>query len=348
MEDARDFAARASVSVEAVELLRASEVIDLHLETYIPPRLWGYDLHANHLGRFPWGYFFGHLDLPRVHSGGLTGAMWSIATNITRPGSRRPGIAQVNVEGLQAALKQDAKVAVVRNRTEYDAARAEGRHAALITIQGGNAFEAGFDDPSGVITRVTVVHLSNSTFGDTSSPARLGKARGLTERGREYVRALNRDRVFVDLAHASEQTFWDALEVHDRAQPPIVTHTCMRSVNDMWRNISDKQAKAIADLGGVVGVMFHRGFLGRSHDGRATDGRHVITHLEAVIRAGGEHAAALGSDYDGFIVPPADLLDGGVAFARLVQYMLDAKWSTERVQNVLGQNFLRSFAALRP
>ena len=84
MEDAKDFAARANVSLEAVQLLRASEVIDLHLETYIPPRLWGYDLHKDHLGRFPWGYFFGHLDLPRVHSGGLTGAMWSIATNITR------------------------------------------------------------------------------------------------------------------------------------------------------------------------------------------------------------------------------------------------------------------------
>jgi membrane dipeptidase len=348
MEDAKDFAARANVSLEAVQLLRASEVIDLHLETYIPPRLWGYDLHKDHLGRFPWGYFFGHLDLPRVHSGGLTGAMWSIATNITRSGPKRPSIAKANVEGLQAALRQDPRVSVVRNRSEYDAARREGRHAALITIQGGNAFEDGFVDASGVITRVTVVHLSNSTFGDTSSPARLGKARGLTDLGRAYIRALNQGRVFVDLAHASEQTFWDALEVHDRTQPPIVTHTCMRSVNDMWRNITDKQAKAIADLGGVVGVMFHRGFLGRRHDGKPTDGRHVITHLEAILRAGGEHAAALGSDYDGFIVPPSDLLDGGVAFARLVQYMLDAKWTTERIQNVLGQNFLRSFAALRP
>ncbi len=336
--------ALAGVPREAVELLRASEVVDLHLECFIPPRLWGYDLHRSHRGMFPWGRFFGHLDLPRVHAGGLTCAMWSIATNIARPPGSRAGTLQRNVGDLAAALRADPDVEIVRDARELREARSRGRHAALLTVQGGNAFEGGFSDPSGLITRVTVVHLSNSTLGATSSPLGLGKKAGLTPAGRELVQALDRDRVFVDLAHVSEQGFWDAMEVHDRTLPAIVTHTCMRSVWDMWRNIDDRQARAIADTGGVIGVMFHGAFLGP----RGRDGRAVIAHLEAVIRAAGEDAAALGSDYDGFILPPPDLRDGEVAYARLVHYMLEARWTEDRIRNVLGRNFLRSFERLRP
>lgn len=356
--DIDGLAKRAGVSREAVALLASSEVFDLHVESFLPPRLWGYDLSRSHAGAPPWGRFFGHLDIPRALSGGLRGAMWSIATNITAPRGSRSARLQRNVERLRATLERDPHVAVVTNASALASARAEGRHAALITVQGGNAFESRgengqitceFADPSGTITRVTLVHLSNSSLGGTSSPLRVGAPSGLTEEGRAMVRALDRERVFVDLAHVSEPGFWEAMEVHDPSLPAIVTHTGMRAVHDMWRNIDDRQAKAIADTGGVVGVIFHAEFLGpRFGPNAARSGRRVIAHLEAVIRAAGEDAAAIGSDYDGFIVPPADLRDGELAYARLVQWMLEARWSEERIRKVLGQNFLRSFARLRP
>lgn len=355
--DVDALAAKAGVSREATSLLASAEVVDLHLETFIPPRLWGYDLHASQAGRFPWGRFFGHLDLPRVHAGGLTTAMWSIATNILQPRARRAAVLQANVTALIASLERDPHVQIVRNATELARARADGRHAALISVQGGNAFEfrserGGIEcelvDPSGAITRVTVVHLSSSSLGGTSSPLRVGGPTGLSEMGRAMVRALDRERVFVDLAHVSEPGFWDAMDAHDRALPAIVTHTGMKSVHDLWRNIDDRQARAIADTGGVIGVIFQASFLGPSWgSARVRDGRAVIAHLEAVIRAGGEEAAAIGSDYDGFILPTADLRDGELAYARLVQYMLEARWSETRIRNVLGLNFLRSFARLR-
>lgn len=350
--DTDALATRAGVPREAVELLRSAEVADLHLETFIPPRLWGYDLHRSHAGRWPWGRFFGHLDLPRVHGGGLTTAMWSIATNIARPRGSRARVLQENVRALAASLGRDPRVAVVTDARALAEARARGRHAALVSVQGGNAFErhdggrleAEFDDPSGLITRVTVVHLSNSSLGGTSSPVTVGRAGGLSESGRAMIRALDRARVFVDLAHVSEAGFWDAMSAHDPGLPAIVTHTGMRAVHDMWRNIDDRQARAIADTGGVVGIIFQSSFLGRG----VRDGRAVIAHLEAVIRAAGEEAAAIGSDYDGFILPPPDLRDGELAYARLVHYMLEARWSEDRIRNVLGRNFLRSFARLRP
>jgi membrane dipeptidase len=341
-EVARD----AGVSTAAVELVWSSEVVDLHLESFIPPRLWGYDLHRRHEIGFPfYGCLFGHVDFPRALEGGLTGAMWSIATNVVQPRSTRARHLAENARALARAIDAHPGMRVVRTHAEWLAARAEGLHAGLVCVQGGNAFEgAPLANPDGLVTRVTVVHLSNSVYGDTSSPARVGKDRGLTGRGEELVRWLDAERIFVDLAHAGPETFWTAVRAHDRSLPLIATHTGASAVHPMWRNLDDAQVKAIADTGGVVGVIAQRGFLGRG----VRDGRVLIDHLEAFQRAGGEGCAAIGTDFDGFIVPPPDVRDAATTYYRLVEYMLERRWSEQRIAGVLGANFLRSFAALRP
>lgn len=346
---AAEVARDVGVPREAVELAWSAEIVDLHVESFIPARLYRYDLHRRHSHLFPLGGFlFGHLDLPRVLGGGLTGAMWSIATNITRSSSRRSGVLAENVADLRRTLEKSPHVGIARTHADWARLRAEGKHAALVTVQGGNAFESpklrggSFENPEGLVTRVTVVHLSSSVLGATSSPARGRGDAGLSDLGREFVRWLDAERIFVDLAHASPKSFWDAVEVHDRSRPLIVTHTGISEVRPMWRNIDARQVKAVADSGGVVGIIFHRGFLGPG------DGRRVIDHVEAAIAAGGEDCAALGSDYDGFIVPPADLRDGGAGFYRLVAYMLERKWNETRIRKVLGANFVQSFARLRP
>lgn len=334
------------VSTAAVELAWSSEIVDLHVESFIPARLYRYDLLRKHSYRFPFlGRFFGHLDVPRALGGGLTGAMWSISTNITRRSAKRTDVFAENVRALRATLEKSPDIAVVRTHADYVAARRAGKHAALLAVQGGNAFESrAFENPDGLVTRVTVVHLSSSVFGATSSPLRGGEDRGLTDRGRDFVRWLDSERIFVDLAHASPRAFWDAVAVHDRDKPLIVTHTGIAEVHPMWRNIDAAQVRAVADSGGVVAIIFHGAFLGP----HVRDGRAVIDHLEAAIAAGGEDCVALGSDYDGFIIPPPDLRDGGAGFYRLVEYMLERRWSETRIRKVLGGNFVQSFARLRP
>jgi membrane dipeptidase len=345
-KEAGEVAALVGASREAVELVWSSEVVDLHLESFIPPRLWGYDLHERHSYLVPLGgRFFGHVDFPRALEGGLTGAMWSIATNITRLAGGRARHLDDNVRGLARSIDAHLGMKVVTSHTEWVAARARGLHAALVTVQGGNAFEGKpYENPLGLVTRVTVVHLSNSIFGDTSSPLRLRGERGLTPKGADFITWLNQERIFVDLAHAGPKTFWGAVAAHDRTQPLIVTHTGASAIHPMWRNIDDAQIKAVADTGGVIGVILQSSFLGRN----VADGRAVLDHLEAFIRAGGEECAAIGSDYDGFIIPPADLRDGATAYYRLVTYMLERGWSEARIRGILGENFLRSFRALRP
>ena len=95
--------------------------------------------------------------------------------------------------------------------------------------------------------------------------------------------------------------FWDALAVHEPAVPAIVSHTGVRGVHDVWRNVDDDQIRAIAATGGVVGIMFHSGFLGER---RPRPSSATWSH---VIDVGGEDCAALGSDWDGFIVTPRDM-----------------------------------------
>lgn len=343
-EPATSLASRIGVSIAAVQLVRESEMVDLHLESFVPTRLWGYDLHREHRP-WPGGHYFGHADIPRVIKGGVTGAVWSIATNIMLPSWWRPLALRRNLQRLGAILAGHPALALARSAADFDAIRASGNYAAFLAIQGANALQGVEDelDRYPEITRVTLMHLSNSVYGDTSSVLRFGRQNGLSAAGRRMVERLDDARIFVDLAHASRKTFWDAVEVHDRTKPLMVSHTATCSIHAMWRNVDDAQIRAIAETGGVVGILFQQWFLGPR--GRETES--VVEHLEAVIRAGGEDTAAIGSDYDGAVTPPVELADASVAYYRLVDVMLRRRWTEARIRKVLGTNSIRALRSLR-
>ncbi len=337
--------------MEAVQLARDADVVDLHLDTFIWSRTVGYDVLVRH-GGGPFGRRFGgHVDVPRAGDGGVTGAMWSITTNPFRSARRRWEVFLGNLAALRATVAgSDGVVEEVRTLSGYRAARARGAHACLLAIQGLHAVEAAPDGvasiPDDCVVRATVVHLVDCVYGATSSPLHVpGRARGLTPAGRDAVRAMNTRRLFVDLAHIAEPAFWDAVEVHDRTQPLIDTHTGVAGVRPHWRNVTDAQVKAIADTGGVGGVIFAEEFLRRP--GGPRDGAMIVEHAEHVIRAGGEDAVAFGSDYDGMIVPPPDVASVD-AYPTLVQHMLDRGWREARIRKALGGNFLRALGGLRP
>jgi membrane dipeptidase len=334
------------VSGHARALVRASEVIDLHLDTFIWTRMFGYDLRKRH-GAGPFaGCLLSQADLPRALDGGLTGAMWSITTNPWRGAAGRARALSANVRELQRVLDESQLARVVSNAAEYRAARAEGKHAALLAVQGGNACEA--DETvleSRALTRVTLVHMTNSDVGATSSPFRLGADSGLGRTGAQLVERLNATRTFVDLAHISRRGFFEAVALHDQTQPLIVTHTGVSAVHSSWRNLDDDQIKCIADTGGVVGVVFHGEYLSGHFLGGPMAA--VAAHVAHIVNVAGEDTAALGSDWDGFIIPPRGLRSCDQLPA-LVQVLLQAGLSERCVQKVLGENFLRAFARLRP
>ncbi len=345
------------ISREAVELYAACDVVDAHVESFIWTRIFGYDLAAPHGAGLFGGRFYSQGDLPRMVEAGLTGVVLSIATNPFRPAARRTAALVANVARLRAIIERHPdQLALVTDLAGYQRARTAGRLACFLAVQGGNAL-ATPDDldrlPAGLLSRVTLVHLTPSPVGSPSAPISafwprrpvFRRVRGLTPLGAALVEAFNARRVLVDLAHISTQGFWDALAVHDRGLPVIVSHTGVRGVHDLWRNIDDDQVRAVADRGGVVGIMFHSAFLGDPFwRGRAEA---IVRHLKHVVRVGGEDAAALGSDFDGLIVPPRDLSTVS-AFPVLVQRMLDRGFTPELVGKVLGGNYLRVVGTIRP
>jgi membrane dipeptidase len=365
---ARDaWASSLGISRAAVELYLAAEPVDLHVDSFIWTRIFGYDLLRRHgLGALG-ATFYSQVDLPRLREAQLAGAVFVISTNPLRSAGGRARAFAKNFARLKGILgRAPEDVMLARTASDFRAARSAGKLAAFLAIQGGNAVDRDgdaaklLDDhlaPESLasqslasqsspayssILRVTLVHLSNSRLGGTSAP--LGGGKGLTEVGRRLVAALNQRKIFVDLAHVSKQGFWDALEVHDRSQPAIVTHTGVCGVHPHWRNLDDEQVRAIGETGGVVGVMYQSSFLGDPlFGGRAES---IVRHLEHIERIAGPGVAALGSDWDGLIIPPRDLRTC-LELPRLVQRMLDRRWPEERVLQVLGANFLSSLERLR-
>jgi membrane dipeptidase len=341
-------AAALGISREAVELYEASDVIDLHVDTFIWTRVFGYDLTERH-GRGPFGArFYGQSDIPRIVDSGVTGAIWSITTNPLRTARGRALAFEQNLSHLRGIFDTVAdRLVLARSAAEYRTARAAGKHAAFIGVQGGNALDhdlsAWSSIPDGAVTRVTLVHLSSSSLGSTSSPLRL-RDLGLTPLGRELVERLDGERILVDLAHISKKGFFDAVEAHDRTKPLIVTHTGVSGVHEHWRNLDDEQLRAIADTGGTIGVMYQCDFLGEPWwGGRASA---VADHLLHILRVVGDDHASLGSDWDGAIITPRDM-QTCLELPRLVQLLLDRGVSPDAIQKILGGNFLRTMAALR-
>lgn len=344
-------AERLGVTRASLELIAASDVIDLHLDAFIENRLIGYDLLESHGRGLLNGRFYSHTDLPRLIEAGFTGGLWSITTNPFRSSAGRARTFFANLKRMERLFGGAAdRVSFVRTRREYDAARAAKKHAVMLSIQGGNALDHSLDDfdriPERLLVRVTLVHLSTSRLGVTSNPyGRTGAGQPLTELGRSFVRKLNEKRILVDLAHINREGFFDAVASHDRTQPLIVTHTGVDGVFPHWRNLDDAQLRAIADTGGTIGIIYHTGFLGPSWFRGSVDW--IVDHLAYIVKTVGEDHASLGSDWDGGIFPPADMLSCS-EFPRLVDAMLRRGWSDDRVRKILGGNFLRVLSHLRP
>ncbi len=347
--DPAERARRLGISREAVELYLASDVIDLHVDSFIWTRIFGYDLRRRHGLGPTGGRFLSQVDLPRVREAGLGGAIWVITTNPFRSARKRPEVFLENLRRLQGIFDSvPGEARVVRSVAEYRAARAAGLHAAFIGIQGGNALDRdpGALDliPDDLVLRVTLVHLSSSRLGVTSAPTRSGDRRGLSDAGRDFVRRLDEKRIFVDLAHIDRQGFFDALEVHDRSRPVLVTHTGVSAVHPHWRNLDDEQIRAIAGTGGTIGIMFQSDFLGEPFWGGRSEA--VARHIEHVIAVAGDDFVSIGSDFDGAICPPRDLVTP-IELPRLVDHLLRRGVSTDAIRKLLGANFLRVVEAVR-
>jgi len=159
-----------------------------------------------------------------------------------------------------------------RSPKELLKARAEGKFAALIGIEGGHAIENSLDNLRAFHSlgaRYMTLTWSNTnewadSSGDLHDPT-VQHHGGLSAFGRTVVREMNALGMMVDVSHVSDATLADVLQT--TAAPIIASHSSVRALNGSPRNLTDDQLRAIAATGGAVMVNFYAAFL--SDDWRA-------------------------------------------------------------------------------
>jgi membrane dipeptidase len=318
-------------------------VMDLHADT---PKLMdkaGYDVFARHNALPQAVNFLGHVDVPRMREGGLAAQFFGMWT-LPKPRAGCAASIHDQLDALDAAAARRPDLfARCSTRAEVEAAKAAGRVAALAGIEGAHALEGRLERVEEFARRgVRYIGLLHFSANELGAPAKgLGRddAQGLTPFGRDVIREMDRLGVIVDLAHINRKGFFEALEVSTGV--PIVSHTGVAGVKAHWRNIDDEQIRAVADRGGVIGVIFAPRFLGR--DGIDA----VCDHLEHIIRVAGADVPALGSDYDGTVRPPRGLEDVA-ALPRLTAALLARGVGRAEVKKLLGENALRVLADVPP
>lgn len=324
-------------SPEAHALHAQYPAIDFHADSLMWSRWVGYDLHARHDPPLPWAAIGGHVDVPRMIEGGFGAQFFGL---VSLPVGQRTGLARVvdeQIDALERSIAQrPSHLTKVRTAADIRAARARGAIGALLGIEGAHALEGDAGKLDHFARRgVRYLGLAHFSANLACCPA-FGRGRddtqGLTAHGRELVARGEALGVLVDLAHINKKGFMEACAMATR--PPIVSHTGVLGVYEHWRNIDDEQLRAVADKGGVVGVIFCPKYVGG--DGAAQ----VAKHLRHILDVCGEDAPALGSDWDGFIVPTNELCDAA-HLPLLTDALLAAGIREEVIGKILHGNAMR-------
>ena len=319
-------------------------VIDLHADT---PKLMdklGFDIGERHERPMPrMANMLGHVDIPRLRDGGMAAQFFAFWTWPKKIPGTQPSCTQSVVDQLdaidEAIAKYPSDLVWTRTGAEIRAAKAAGKIGVLGGIEGGHALEGKVENIE-MFSRRGVRYLGplhlwpNALGGSSRQPKRDD---GLTALGREVIRECERTGVIVDLAHINRRGFFEAMAI--TTLPLMVTHTGVAGVHEMWRNIDDEQIRAVADRGGCIGIIFARNYLG----GKSIEA--VVDHIVHVIDVAGEDVPALGSDFDGFVVPPEGLED--IAEMPNLTVALSRRGIPPRVlEKILGGNVLRVLDAV--
>ena len=211
-----------------------------------------------------------------------------------------------------------------------------GRKSIMLGIENGLALGGELKNVEHFAQRgVVYITLCHNGDNDLCDSCRGCNTHGGVSRfGEQVIREMNRLGLMVDLSHAGDHSFYDALDI---SQTPIVcSHSSCRALCDHPRNLTDDQMRRLAAKGGVMQVTLYNGFLVK--DGQATV-LDAIAHLEHAIHVMGVDHVGLGTDFDG---------DGGICGLRdsseLLQFtrqLLARRYSEHDIQKIWGGNFLR-------
>ena len=241
---------------------------------------------------------------------------------------------------IEAHVRDNAHaVALARTPDDLWHNKRQGLKSIMLGIENGIALDGQLSNLRHFADRgIVYMTLCHNGDNDICDSAKGTKTHGgVSDFGREVIAEMNRLGILVDLSHAAESSFYDALEL---SRVPIVcSHSSARALCDHPRNLTDDQMRALAAKGGVAQTTIYHGFLRQHGEATILD---VMAHLEHAIEVMGIDHVGLGTDFDG---------DGGVrglaSSSDLLQFtiqLLARRFSEADIQKIWGGNFLRVMA----
>lgn len=221
-----------------------------------------------------------------------------------------------------------------RTGEEVRAAVADGKIAALLSVEAADLLECEANRVAEAASwGVRLCNLTWNVPNAISGTNCRESERGLSLRGRDFVRALEEHGIYADVSHLSDPGFWDLIRMARR--PVVASHSNSRAVCPHPRNLTDDMFRAIRDSGGVAGINLYRNFVGPT--GSVEE---LVAHVEHFLDLGGEKTLCLGGDLDG-----CEALAGGMEGIQDVPLLYDALkargYDEALLEDIFWNNLLR-------
>ncbi|HEX6479113.1 MAG TPA: dipeptidase [Ktedonobacteraceae bacterium] len=313
----------------------------------------------------------GHIDLPRAQEAGLAGGFFAIFVppesredpaprlniivtekgyEIPMQGAIDPAYAQRVTIAMMADLfrleaESQGQLKVVRTTTELEICLRERVLAAILHFEGAEAIDSSLDALEvfyqaglrslGIVWSRPNAFAEGVPFRYPHSP---DTGPGLTDAGKELVRACNRLGIMLDLSHLNEQGFWDVARLSDA--PLVATHSNAHTISPSTRNLMDKQLAAIKESQGIVGLNFSVGDLrADGHNDPNIPLARIVDHIDYLVEQTGIDCLALGTDFDGTRVP---LEIGDVTgLPKLIEALRERGYDDEALRKLAFENWMR-------
>jgi membrane dipeptidase len=268
---------------------------------------------------------FNHIDPRQLHRQHYLGAVFA---HFVYPRERYPFVEAIRlISATIAYIKKLKTVQIIRSFQELD----KNRVNIILGVEGGHIFDNTFKQIEVLYhIGVRVFTLTWNNSNKLAHSALRADKKGLTKKGKAFLKELKKYDVIVDLSHASTRTVLDVCDVCENQV--IASHSCVRSLHPTYlRNIDDRAIKAIAQKGGVIGVNISRHHLGNHR---------IIEHIGYIHDNFGIDVAALGTDFDG--VNDA-VITSPTGLRQVEKELLKKGYKNADVEKIFNKNFLRVF-----
>ncbi len=237
---------------------------------------------------------------------------------------------------------QSQYLSIARTPQDLYEDKRNGRKSIMLGIENGLALSHNLSNIKHFAQRgavyITLCHNGDNDICDSAKGCNTHN--GVSSFGAQVIKEMNNQGIMVDLSHASEKSFYDALDI---SRTPIVcSHTCCKALCDVPRNLTDEQMKALARKGGVAHITLYHGFLRKKGEATIMD---AMAHLEHAIKIMGIEHVGLGTDFDGDGTVTG-LADASELILFTIQ-LLRKKFSERDIEMIWGGNWLKVMAQVQ-